>query len=74
MDRNHHVIHYQAIDNSNVDLILCETLCLLRVFCGYIKWFRFFYHKGLKEIHKDHEDYMCLYFKDINPWELSAKH
>ncbi len=33
-----------------------------------------FYHKGLKGIHKDYEDCMCLYFKFITHEKLSAKH
>ena len=41
MDLNYHVIHYQAIDNCNIYLILCETLCFIRVLCGYIQRFRF---------------------------------
>ena len=61
MDWNYHVIHYQAIDDSNVYLILCETLCLLCVFVVIFSDLDF-YHKGHKGIHKDHEDCMWLYF------------
>ena len=44
----YHVIHYQTIDNSNLYLLLCETLCLLRVFCGYIHSDLDFYHNVSK--------------------------
>ncbi len=51
--------HRENIEKFCVQL--CKTLCLLHVYWGYTKQFRFL-HKVLKGIHKDHEDCMCLYF------------
>jgi len=61
MDWNYHVIHYQAIDNSNVNLILCETLCLLRVFCGYIQRIRILPQRSQRDSQRPRRLYVFVF-------------
>jgi len=61
MEWNYHVIHYQAIDNSNVYLILCETLCLLRVLCGYIQRLRFSPQRSQRDSQRPRRLYMFVF-------------
>jgi len=61
MSLNYHVIRYQAIDNCNIYLILCETLCLLRVFCGYIQRFRFLPQRAQRDSQRPRRLYVFVF-------------
>jgi len=58
---NYHVIHYQTIDSSNVYLILCETLCLLCVFCGYLQRFRFLPQRSQRDSQRPRRLYVLVF-------------